>query len=175
MRVAFAREGEGKERGMKTIVVYDTKRGSTRETALKLAKAIGEGTTTCDLSKEGAPSIAGFDAVLLGGPVYAGSWSKRAAAFARGNQEILAKKRFAAFSTGFAKDKGMETLQGALPAQLAQSAVSLASLGGAYVFSRMSPIERFIIKAITKSSSDASSVDEAAIAGLARDIKGGRR
>jgi menaquinone-dependent protoporphyrinogen oxidase len=160
---------------MKTIVVYDTKYGSTRETALKLAKAIGEGVSTCDLSKEGAPNISGFDAVLLGGPVYAGSWSKRASAFARGNQEALAKKRFAAFSTGFAKEKGMEALKGALPAPLAQSAVALSSLGGAIIFSRMNPIERFIMKAISKSSADSSSVDEAAIAGLARDIKGGKR
>lgn len=160
---------------MKTIVVYDSKRGSTGETAQKLAKALGAGTVALDLGSGASADISGFDAVVLGGPVYMGSWSKRAAKFARDNQRALAGKRFAAFSSGFDLTQGPAILKAALPAELASRAVALASLGGAYVFKRMNSFERFIIKAITKSQEDRSSVDESAIASLAASVKDASR
>lgn len=160
---------------MKTIVVYDTKHGTTRKVAQKLAEAIGQEASTCDLSQGGRPDLSSFDTVVLGGPVYAGSWSRRATAFARANQAVLAGKRFAAFASGYAIDQGKAALQSALPPHLASAAVSLASLGGAYVFKQMGAFERFIVKLVSKSTADASSVDGAAIAGLARAVKGGAR
>lgn len=160
---------------MKTIVVYDSKHGSTRKTAHRLVERLGEGTASLDLSAGGEVDLAPYEAVVLGGPVYAGSWSRRAAKFAQRHEEALAAKRFAAFAAGFDLAQGKAVLAAALPERLASRAVALASLGGAYVFGAMGPLERFIIKAITKSEADSSSVDSAAIDALAASVKGGGR
>jgi menaquinone-dependent protoporphyrinogen oxidase len=157
---------------MKTLIVFDTKHGTTRDIAAKLAGAIGPGAETFDLSSGKSPSLEGYEAVVLGGPVYAGSWSKRAAAFAKNQEKSLLSKRFAAFASGNDPKEGVQKLKEALPGSVAGKALALAGTGGAIVMSRMSAFERFIIKAVAKTTTDTSSVDEAAIKALAKAVSG---
>lgn len=160
---------------MKTLVVFDTKHGTTRDIAQKLAMAIGDGTETFELGSGGKPELGKFDAVVLGGPVYAGTWSRRAKGFARDNEAALAKKRFAAFSSGTEKKDAASILKASLPPGLSGASVSLAGLGGAMVMARMNAFERFIIKKVAKTTSDTSTVDEGAILELAKSMKKGSK
>ncbi len=160
---------------MKALVIFDTRHGTTREIALKLARALGNGSETFELGKQGRAAIEKYDAIVLGGPVYKRSWSRRAAAFARENLDELKEKRFAAFSSGYTIDHGPGILKASLPPELTNAAVALPGLGGAFVMSRLNAIERFIIRIVTKVSSDSSSVDEKAILDLASIMKGGSR
>jgi menaquinone-dependent protoporphyrinogen oxidase len=160
---------------MKTLVVFDTRHGTTREIARKLAKALGEGSETFELGRQGRAAIEKFDAVVLGGPVYKKSWSRPAAAFARDNLHALREKRFAAFSSGYNAVHGPGILKTVLPRELSNAAVALSGLGGAFVMSRMSALERLILKIVAKVSSDSSSVDENAILELAGKVKGGTK
>jgi menaquinone-dependent protoporphyrinogen oxidase len=160
---------------MKALVVFDTRHGNTRQLAQKLAKALGEGAETFELGTQGRAAIDKYDAIVLGGPVYAKSWSRRAAAFARDNLDALKEKRFAAFSSGYDIGAGSGILKAALPPELSNAAVALSGLGGAFVMSRMNAIERFILKTVAKVASDSSSVDEKAILDLASNVKGGSK
>lgn len=160
---------------MRALVVFDSKHGTTREIARRLADALGDGAETFELGGRDTAPLEEFDAVVLGGPVYAGSWSRRASAFARENRGALGRKRFAAFSAGFTIGEGPALLKAALPPELSGSALALAGLGGAFIMARMGVFERLIAKAVAKVSSDASSVDEKAILALAESVKGGSR
>jgi menaquinone-dependent protoporphyrinogen oxidase len=160
---------------MKALVVFDTKHGTTRGIAQKLAKALGEGSGIFELGTQGRAAIEKYDAVVLGGPVYKRSWSRRAAAFARDNLHALKEKRFAAFSSGYDAGPGPGILKAALPRELSNAAVALSGLGGAFVMSRMNAIERFILKIAAKVASNSSSVDEKAIIDLAGRVKGGSK
>jgi menaquinone-dependent protoporphyrinogen IX oxidase len=101
--------------------------------------------------------------VVLGGPVYAGTWSKRAAAFARERERELAGKRFAFFSVGMGVEEGIAQAATALPVALVDSALASAKLGGEIRWGRMNFLERLIIKAISHKSGDRSIVDESAV------------
>jgi menaquinone-dependent protoporphyrinogen oxidase len=155
---------------MKTLVVFESKHGTTREIARKLAEAIGGGSAAFELGSRQRPPIEDYEAVVLGGPVYAGSWSRRAAAFARENLGALKAKPFAAFSSGYGVGEGPKLLKGALPPELSASALGLVDLGGAFVLARMNAFERFIVKKVSKVETDVSNVDDAAIAALASAI-----
>jgi menaquinone-dependent protoporphyrinogen IX oxidase len=70
------------------------------------------------------------DLVVLGGPIYAGSWSKKAAAFARARERDLAEKTFAYFCSGMGVEEGTAAVAAALPQSLAAKASRRPSLAG---------------------------------------------
>jgi menaquinone-dependent protoporphyrinogen IX oxidase len=65
---------------MKVFVVYDTKYGNTKLVAEKIAEGIrqadGIETTTSDVKDVRVETVAGYDALLMGGPVHFGSPSR---------------------------------------------------------------------------------------------------
>lgn len=66
------------------LVAYASKHGSTRGIAEAIASRLGEYGHEAQLrSVEDAVELEGFDAVVLGSAVYAGSWRKEATEFAQ--------------------------------------------------------------------------------------------
>ena len=67
---------------MKTVVIYASKLGSTRNVAAHIAGRIGS--ELVDLKKTQNPDLSGFERIVLGCGVYAGKPSKRMTAFVKG-------------------------------------------------------------------------------------------
>jgi menaquinone-dependent protoporphyrinogen IX oxidase len=148
---------------MKTLVVYDTKHGSTEEVAMRISGEIrkrGGAAELLDLRKKEAAKISldGFSMVALGGPFYMGRWSKRASAFAAAHEAELALKTLALFSLGTNDALGEAAARAALPPSLAAKALS-AHFGGRVDFDRLGGFERFIVKAVSGKGESISTID----------------
>lgn len=89
---------------MKILVVVASKHGSTREIAEAIAEEMRAEKLTVDMRnlQETAEvgDITGYDAVVLGSAIYAGSWLPEAKQFAEEHQAELSKLPVWLFSSG---------------------------------------------------------------------------
>lgn len=160
---------------MSAVVIFDSKHGSTADAAALIASRLGEEVSLIYLRDKGAAkaSLEGYSLAVLGGPVYAGRWSRRAAAFAREREAELSALDFAYFSVGADVAEGPASAAAALPAGLAKRAVAGAKFGGEFRWNSLNPLERFIISLVSRSqgaNGAAAALDAAAIEAFAERI-----
>ncbi|MCT9931201.1 flavodoxin domain-containing protein [Planotetraspora sp. A-T 1434] len=85
----------------RVLVAYGSKRGSTAEIAEWIGAALREEGHQVDvLSADAAVDARGYDAVILGGAVYMGSWHRDARRFARRHEKTLQSSSVWMFSSG---------------------------------------------------------------------------
>ncbi|HEY3317534.1 MAG TPA: flavodoxin domain-containing protein [Coriobacteriia bacterium] len=83
------------------LIAYATKYGSTREVAEAVAKRLRERGLTADVKPaREVRSLDGFDAVVLGTPLYIGSMLKDATALLEGRRSELERMPVAVFALG---------------------------------------------------------------------------
>jgi menaquinone-dependent protoporphyrinogen oxidase len=83
------------------LVAYGTTNGSTAEIAETIAEVLREdGLTVEALPARSVPSAASYDAVVVGGGLYAGRWHKDARRFVRRHGKALAERPLWLFSSG---------------------------------------------------------------------------
>ncbi|MCC7206465.1 MAG: flavodoxin domain-containing protein [Anaerolineae bacterium] len=87
--------------GKRVLIAYASKYGSTAEIAERIGQALREAGLQADvLPAEKAADVAGYDAVVLGSAVYAGSWRKEAVEFLESHENVMAKRPTWFFSSG---------------------------------------------------------------------------
>ncbi|MGW0948946.1 flavodoxin domain-containing protein [Streptomyces sp. NPDC002623] len=83
------------------LVTYGTTNGSTAEIAEAVAEVLRKsGLTVEALPARSVTSVARYDAVVVGGGLYAGRWHKDARRFVRRNRVLLAQRPVWFFSSG---------------------------------------------------------------------------
>ena len=83
------------------LVAYGTTNGSTAQIAETIAEVLREdGLTVEALPAQSVPSAASYDAVVVGGGLYAGRWHKDARRFVRRHGKALAERPLWLFSSG---------------------------------------------------------------------------
>ncbi|ELP64715.1 flavodoxin domain-containing protein [Streptomyces turgidiscabies] len=83
------------------LVAYGTTNGSTAEIAEAVAKVLREDGLTVDvLPARSVASVASYEAVVVGGGVYAGRWQKDARRFLRHHRRALTGRPLWLFSSG---------------------------------------------------------------------------
>jgi menaquinone-dependent protoporphyrinogen IX oxidase len=162
---------------MNALVVFDSKHGTTKEAADRIADALGaqgDKAELLDLRKgsKAASPLEGFDAVALGAPFYMGSWSKKARSFAAANADELARKAIGVFAVGADPKLGDKAAIAALPASVASSVAASTYLGGRVKIASLSGFERFIVKMVGGKAEDYSSVDFGPIGAFAAALAG---
>lgn len=87
---------------MKALVVYGSKRGGTSGLAEMVAGALTDEGVTVDVASaaERSPDPSGYDAVVIGGALYAGHWHKDARRFAKRHRRDLRDRPVWLFSSG---------------------------------------------------------------------------
>jgi menaquinone-dependent protoporphyrinogen oxidase len=123
---------------MQILVAYGTRYGSTREVAETVAATLVEqGIDTEVKQAREVRSLDGYDAVVLGTPLYLGALHKDVRALLEKNRAALEHTPFALFALGPIKaDDGLDGSRGQLVNALAKSPVptptSTAVFVGAY-------------------------------------------
>jgi len=83
------------------LVAYATRYGSTQEVAEAVAATLREGGLAVDLQPARAvQTLADYSAIVLGAPIYIGSWHKDALNFLSRHREALAGRPVAIFALG---------------------------------------------------------------------------
>jgi menaquinone-dependent protoporphyrinogen oxidase len=117
-----------------------------------------------DLKRTPNPDIAGYDAVVLGGSIHAGSMQAKVTKFAAANHATLAAKRLGLYlCCMFEGEKATAQFEAAYPADLRAAAVATGVFGGAFEFAKMGFFERVIVKQVSGISQDTCTLSEAAI------------
>ena len=111
---------------MKALVVYGTRGGATKAIAEEIGKALAEQgyeTAVKDVRNTKDVNVKDFDLVIAGSSVWAGGWTGKAAGFIKNNQDSLANKKVALFSSG---------LMGNDPEKADEAGKSIAKLAAMY-------------------------------------------
>lgn len=86
---------------MQVLVTYGSERGSTAGIAETLAVAIHEHGFDVDVCPvDRVRDVTDYDAVVVGGALYAGRWHRDARRFVRRHQDALGRRRVWMFSSG---------------------------------------------------------------------------
>ncbi|MFI6931576.1 flavodoxin domain-containing protein [Streptomyces sp. NPDC050287] len=85
----------------KVLVAYGTKNGSTAQIAVTVAEVLHQrGFAAEALPARSVTSVASYDAVVVGGGLYAGRWHRDARRFVRRHRRSLARRPVWLFSSG---------------------------------------------------------------------------
>ncbi|MFJ9566922.1 flavodoxin domain-containing protein [Streptomyces fuscichromogenes] len=83
------------------LVTYGTRNGSTAHIAESIADGLREKGLTVETMRAGSvPFVDRYDAVVVGGGLYAGRWHKEARTFVRRHRKDLAERPVWLFSSG---------------------------------------------------------------------------
>jgi len=158
---------------MKTLIVYATKHGATAKIAQHISENI-QNSTLCDLKEGKVPNIQEFDCIIIGSSIYAGSARKEAKKFVAENANTLCQKRVGLFLSAMsAKEEECNTyFEKNFDAKVLQTAKAKAALGAVTDPQKMNALERFIIKAVTKSKDYKNTIDAEKIKQFAKDMIG---
>ncbi|WP_411149215.1 flavodoxin domain-containing protein [Streptomyces sp. A30] len=85
----------------RVLIAYGTKNGSTAEIAEWIAEALRDRQVDADVrSAAEVQDVTAYDAVLIGGGLYAGRWQRDATRFARRHRKALGRLPVWLFSSG---------------------------------------------------------------------------
>ena len=158
------------------LVAYTSRKGSTAEIALAVAKELeksGAAVTVSDMTT--VSSLEGYNAVVIGAPVYTGKVARDVAIFARRYRDSLSQVPVAGFVTGIApvypKTGDISVFTGQLAEALAPAKpVAVTMFAGNLNAARLSFIERGMTSLLKVPTGDFR--DWVTIALWARDLPG---
>jgi menaquinone-dependent protoporphyrinogen oxidase len=120
------------------LIAYATRYGSTQEVAERIAATLRGGGLAVDVQPvKQVRTLKGYRAVVVGAPLYIGSWLKDAQRFLTQNQAVLEKLPVAIFSLGPTRaNEGMVEVRASLDAQMSKypwlKPVAVELFGGKY-------------------------------------------
>lgn len=117
------------------LVTYGTTNGSTAEIAEVVADVLRKsGLTVEALPARSVKNVARYDAVVVGGGLYAGRWHKDARRFVRRNRVLLAERPVWLFSSGpldaTASERDIPPVRGVQRAMIRLDARDHVTFGG---------------------------------------------
>ena len=154
---------------MKTLIVYATKYGATKQIAEQLAEYLG-GADIVDVGKGETASLTEYDCIVLGSPLTAGSIRKEVGAFVRQHAGELGGKRLGLFISGLQGEEEESYFRQNFSPELLAAARAKAFLGGVFDPAKCGFVARKIIKAVAKLEGYTNTIDPARVEAFARDL-----
>lgn len=135
---------------MKTLLIYDSKRGGTKEIVEMISKKLTYQHTLLPINKLSEDNISEYDQILFTAPTYAGNLRKSAREFLQENCSMLKIKRLFLVNTGiqFEQDKVNTQLTSIFPEELRNHAITTVFLGGICRIPDMNLFEKIILKKV---------------------------
>jgi len=133
------------------LVAYGTTNGSTAQIAEAVTEVLRkEGLTAETLSAASVTDITPYDAVVVGGGLYAGRWQRDARRFVRRNRRELAKRPLWLFSSGpldaSASERDIPPVAGVRRAMIRLGAREHVTFGGCLEEGAKGRIARMIVR-----------------------------
>jgi len=144
---------------MKILVAYETGHGTTAEIAEAIGEVMREAGAEVDVVRcRKVEDASGYDAFVVGSPIWAFKWLKPATAFLKKNAELLCQRPTAIFLTSgaaaeekgkrMAMDKWVPKILSAVPDL---EPVAIGNFAGVYSFPKYNIAMRAVMMAICKS------------------------
>lgn len=137
---------------MKTLILYGTQYGYTADCAKQLADLLEGETALIDLTRQGAPSLEGYDTVIVGGSIYMGKVQEQVSGYCAAHTGELLQKRLGLFLCCGLPENLSQTLANSFPEELRKTAKAIGCFGGELRKSRMKPMHKFISSVMEKAN-----------------------
>ncbi|MFZ7133943.1 MAG: flavodoxin domain-containing protein [Eubacteriales bacterium] len=137
---------------MNTIIIYATKHGTVHQCASQLSKAISGKVDLYRINKDNFPDLSQYDAVIIGGSIYAGRIQKEIKEFCNENISELMRKKIGLFICCMLQENAQTNLKQSFPEDLFNAAIAKDCFGGEMKFSDMNFLEKTITKMVSKSN-----------------------
>jgi menaquinone-dependent protoporphyrinogen oxidase len=137
---------------MKILIAYASKYGFTQKAAEKLRDGLTAGkheVTLINLGEEQPSSLDPFDAVVIGGSIYAGFIRPEVRRFYQENLAALTGKRLGFFVCCGLENKAEEQLKTVFPQELLARAVTTGYFGYAVDYGKMSFLDRIVMRLVS--------------------------
>ncbi|HHU81535.1 MAG TPA: flavodoxin [Firmicutes bacterium] len=137
---------------MKILIVFASKYGFTQKAAEKLRGELSagkHGVTLINLEEELPAGLETFDAVVIGGSIYAGLIRPEVRKFCRENLAALTGKRLGLFVCCGLENKAEEQIKAVFPRELLDRATATGYFGYAVNYEKMSFIDRIIMRLVS--------------------------
>lgn len=131
---------------MRTLILYSTKSGASKECASLLAKQI-EDCAVHNLSRT-VPELSSFETIIIGSGIRMGKLYKPVRTFVKTHEDLLLTKRLAFYLCNAYPDTLQKAIENNIPKTLAQSAVCIKSFGGKQPFSNTNNFDWMIAENI---------------------------
>ncbi|TGE38920.1 flavodoxin [Desulfosporosinus fructosivorans] len=145
---------------MKTAIIFSSTHGTTEKASQLLREHLQGEVDVIDLKKCSNLSLSGYNSIILGSSIYAGSVKSKLKQFVKQNQIDLATKKLGLFlCCMYEGDKANKQFETAYPLELRKLSVSNGLFGGEFILSNLNFLERKIIKMIDGVTSDVTKLD----------------
>ena len=146
---------------MNTLIVYGSKYGATEKCASSLSKKLKGRIDLYNLKKGKTVDLSQYDKVIIGGSIYVGKIQKEVSEFCTKHLDSLKDKKIGLFICCMKeRDTAEAQLNDVFPQELLKKAVVKEYLGGEFVFSKMSFLDKIITKKVAKINQDTSTISE---------------
>jgi menaquinone-dependent protoporphyrinogen oxidase len=150
---------------MKTLIAYTSKYGCTEKCAKILSEKLPGETDLINLEGERPVDLSAYDRIIIGGSIYMGRVQKPVTDFCNKNLDQLKGKKLGLFICCMSEGKDAEAqLNNAFPKELLDIAIAKDYFGGEFIFKKMNPLHRLIVKKIAKTDKDISKISHERIA-----------
>lgn len=155
---------------MKTLILYATKHGATREIAERIAKQIGAA-TLFHLKDGTLPQLDEYDAILIGSPVYAGQVRSEVKTFAAQHTDTLKTKTLGLFLSGINQEGMASYLETNYPKDIVAHAKATAMPGGVFDPAKAGFFEKLIMRAVAKKTTYTNTLSDEEIKRFAEALQ----
>lgn len=146
---------------MSTLIVYASKYGCTERCVELLSKELHGKVDIRNVKKEKDIDFSNYEKIIIGGSIYIGKIQKEVTEFCSKNIEELRKKRIGLFICGMQEGDMINTeLNENFDPTLIEIADAKEFFGGEFTFDKMTFIEKFIVKKVSKVTSNKSNILE---------------
>ena len=137
---------------MKTLIIYGSTYGFTKECVTKLKEQIKGEVTVVNIMTDGEPSIDEYDNIIIGGSIYIGQIQKNVKNYCIANINKIKNKKLALFLSCGLPENFEENLKNSFPDELIKKAVAKECFGGELRIEKMKFSHKMITKMMTKST-----------------------
>ncbi|NPV43889.1 MAG: flavodoxin [Firmicutes bacterium] len=145
---------------MNTLIAYASRYGCTEKCATILSEKLTGKVDLCNLKRVKDVDLSQYDKVIIGGPVYIGKIQKKVKEFCLKNLSVLKEKKIGLFICGMESgDRAEAQLNACFPQELLFHAAAREFFGGEFKFKKMNPMERFMIRMVSRMDESRSVLD----------------
>lgn len=159
---------------MRTLILYATKYGCVQKCAKTLAEKLQGDVDLRNLKDKQPPDLGIYDHVLVGGSIYMGKVQKEVSEFCSKHFPQLKDKKLGLFICCMREGGEAERqLKDSFPEDLYNMALAKDHFGGEFIFKKMKPLDRLIVKKVVKVDKDTFTVRQEAIDSFAELMNNG--
>jgi len=137
---------------MKTMILFGSTYGYTKECATKLANDLEGEVCLVDIGKDTIPELDDYDTILIGGSIYMGQIQKKIKEYCISNEASLKNKNLGFFISCGTPNNFDDNIINAFPEPLLKNALSIENFGGELRTDKMKLAHKLITNLMKKAT-----------------------